>query len=208
MNTQSIMLLGAGGHALSCIDVIEAEKNFEIEGLVAENLAVGSGRYGYSVIGVDADLPRLRKKTKYALVCIGQIASPTSRIRAFRLLRDLEYVLPKIIAPTAFVSPRASIGEGSIVMHGAIVNAGAEIGRNCIINSRALIEHGVKVGDHCHISTGSVLNGDTRVGFGSFVGSGSLLKEGVHVGDRCVIGLGVKVFAHVENDVTVSDRAT
>ena len=31
---KKLILIGAGGHALSCIDVIEAEKKFKIIGLV------------------------------------------------------------------------------------------------------------------------------------------------------------------------------
>ena len=32
--------------------------------------------------------------------------------------------MPSIISPLAYVSPKAKIGEGTIVMHGAIINKG------------------------------------------------------------------------------------
>lgn len=195
MNISGILLVGAGGHALSCIDVIEAEGGYRIEGLLGLPEEKGGERLGYLVVGSDEDLPLLAWPGRNALVCVGQIKSPEGRIRIFARLLELGFCLPTIVSPTAWVSPHADLGAGSIVMHGAIVNAGAHVGDNCIINTRAVIEHGARIGDHCHISTGALVNGGVEVGEGSFVGSGSSLKEGVLLGQRCLVGMGVTVFS-------------
>jgi sugar O-acyltransferase (sialic acid O-acetyltransferase NeuD family) len=202
MTQDSILLIGAGGHALACIDVIEAQGRFRIQGLLGSPAEKGGQRLGYAVLGSDEDLTALARPGIHALVCVGQIKTPEPRMWLFSRLRELGYGLPAIVAPTAWVSPHARIGAGSIVMQGAIVNAGAEVGENCIINSRALVEHGARVGDHCHVSTGALLNGDVEVGTGSFVGSGSQLKEGVRVGQRCIVGLGVTVFSNLADGMT------
>lgn len=197
MTPAGILLVGAGGHALACIDVIEAQGRFCIRGLLGSPAEKGGQRLGYPVLGSDEDLPALAQPGSHALVCVGQIKTPEPRMRLFARLRELGYTLPAIVAPTAWVSPHARIGAGSIVMHGAIVNAGAEVGENCIINTRALVEHGARVGDYCHVSTGALLNGDVEVGAGSFIGSGSQLKEGVRVGQRCIVGFGATVFSNL-----------
>lgn len=202
MTTETILLVGAGGHALACIDVIEAQGRFRIKGLLGLPEEKGGERLGYPVVGSNEDLPSLYRPGSSALVSVGQIKSPDTRMRLFTRLREQGYDLPVIIAPTAWVSPHARIGAGSIVMHGAIVNVGAEVGENCIINTRALVEHGVRVGDHCHISTGALLNGDVSVGAGSFIGSGSHVKEGVSVGDRCIVGQGASVFRSLADGST------
>lgn len=203
MTQECILLVGGGGHALACIDVIEAEGRFRIQGLVDTPPQKGSQRLGYPVLGCDDDLPNLANMGCHALVCVGQIKTPETRMRLFAMLREIGYPLPAIVASTAWVSPHAHIGAGTIVMHGAIVNAGAQVGENCIINTRALIEHGARVGDHCHVSTGALLNGDVHVGAGSFIGSGSQLKEGVRVGDRCIVGLGAIVFSHLADGASL-----
>jgi hypothetical protein len=41
MNKENIILIGAGGHALSCIDVIEQENKYSIHGLVGLKDEVG-----------------------------------------------------------------------------------------------------------------------------------------------------------------------
>ena len=144
---------------------------------------------GYRVIATDDDLPQLVKEYDYALVSLGQILSPDSRIRLYQQALKLGFQLPVIIAPTAYVSRHATLGSGTIVMHGSIVNAGVRVGDNCIINNRSLLEHDSMVGDHCHISTGAILNGGVTIGVGSFIGSGTVIKEGINIGQACVIGM-------------------
>lgn len=201
MSKPQILLIGAGGHANACIDVIEQQDRYRIAGLVGAPAELHARRLGYSVIATDADLPKLAAEFEYALVAVGQIRSPETRMRLYRQAVELGFQLPVIIAPTAYVSRHAMIGSGSIVMHGAIVNAQARVGVNCIVNTRALLEHDVMIGDHCHISTGAILNGNVSVGAGSFVGSGSILKEGVTLGTGCVIGMGLAV-RHSQADRT------
>lgn len=190
MSQPALILLGAGGHARACIDVIEQEGRYRIAGLLGAPAELGDVHCGYKVIGTDDALEQLRSQYQYAFVGIGQIRSPYIRIQVFKQLLGLGFELPAIVAPTAHVSLHAKVGQGSIVMHGAIVNAGASIGSNCIINSRAIVEHDVAVHDHCHVSTGAILNGNVVLGEESFVGSGSIVREGLVVARGSLLSMG------------------
>ena len=68
-----IILIGAGGHARACIDVIEQENRYEIAGLIEKDHSTTENNIGYLVIGVDNDLATLRSKYTYSLVTVGQI---------------------------------------------------------------------------------------------------------------------------------------
>ena len=193
MSKPSLILIGAGGHARACIDVIEYHGQFQIAGLVDTPDEMNREHLGYAVIATDNELPRLVKDYQYAVISVGQIQTPDHRIRLFQLAFTLGFQFPVIISPTSHVSHNATIGAGTIVMHGAIVNAGARVGCNCIINTRALIEHDAVVADHCHISTGATLNGEVNIGAGSFIGSGSVVKQGVTIGQRSLVGMGLAV---------------
>lgn len=197
-----IVLLGAGGHATSCIDVIESDGRFRIVGLVGTDKDLHQRVCGYEVIATDDDLQALSAEYRHALVTVGQVKSAESRRRLYAKARAAGFELPVIVSPHAHVSPHARIGEGSIVMYGAMLNADAQVGVNCIINSHALVEHGAQVGDHCHISTCVILNGDVRVGAGSFVGSGTLTRQGVSIGSGCVVGMGSVVRCDLPDGVT------
>ena len=195
-----IILIGAGGHARSCIDVIEQSGQFKIAGLVEKDKLHNKENLGYPIIGMDDDLHNLRQKYSHSLITVGQIKSPETRMRLYQLLKGMDYTLPVIISPRAYVSNRAKIGEGSIVMHDAIINASASIGKNCIINSKALIEHDVVIGDNCHISTGAIVNGEVAVGNESFIGSGVLTKQCISIGNNCIIGAGVILKSDIESN--------
>lgn len=193
-----ILLVGSGGHAKACIDVIEQDGRFSVAGLIGLAREVGGQVLGYPVLGTDEDLAKLREGCLHALVAAGQIKTPEIRIRLFALLQGCEFSMPSIVSPRAYVSQHAMLGAGTIVMHGAVVNAGASVGRNCIVNTQALVEHDAVVGDHCHIATAALINGAVRVGSGTFVGSGTSVRQGISIGERCVIGMGQRVLADCE----------
>lgn len=200
MSKPSLILIGAGGHAHSCIDVIEHLGVFKIAGLIGTEEELENECMGYRIIGTDNDLPELAKQYEHALITVGQIESARIRQSIYEQALALGFKFPAIISGTAHVARDALVGDGTIVMHGAIVNANARVGYNCIINTKALVEHDATVADHCHISTGAIINGDANVGSGSFVGSGSVIKQGITLGSRCVVGMGISVrHHHVEN---------
>lgn len=185
----NIILVGGGGHCISCIDVIEQEDKFQIAGIVDAN-KIGDQVLGYPVLGGDDDLPFLRKTYEYALVTIGQIRTPITRMKLYEQLTLLGFNLPSIISPRAYISRRSVIGDGSIIMHDALINAQAKIGSNCIINTKALIEHDSKIGSHCHISTGAIINGGVTVGHGTFVGSNAVVRESVQINENFFVRSG------------------
>ncbi|MDH6525569.1 acetyltransferase [Polynucleobacter sphagniphilus] len=201
MNTKGIILIGASGHARSCIEVIESVGQYQILGAVgsSQEEAQIESLGGHAVIGIDTDLPLFVKKYQYAFVSVGQIKTPEIRKRLFNQLVELKFEIPSIFSPFSIVSKKSLVKNGTITMHHSIINAGAQVGMNCIINSRALIEHDVIVHDHCHISTGAILNGGVEVGEGTFIGSGVLIKQGVKIGRNCIVEMGAKVFEDLQD---------
>jgi sugar O-acyltransferase (sialic acid O-acetyltransferase NeuD family) len=192
MNKSEIILIGAGGHAASCIDVIEQQDKFQIAGLIGKKEELGRRVCGYNVFGIDDDLPELIKQYKSAHISIGQIDTNKRNIIYSQVL-ELGFTMPTIISPNSYVSKHADIGNGNIIMHGVIINAGVKIGDNCIINSKALIEHDVQIQDGCHISTNSVLNGNVKIGTGAFIGSSVCIKNNISIGKYSIIGMGLSV---------------
>jgi hypothetical protein len=112
MNQPAILLVGAGGHARACIDVIEKEGRYVIAGLVGMPDEVGGAVLGYPILGGDAELPALRERCHNALITLGQIQSPEPRIRLFSLLERLGYTLPAVVSPRAHVSRPRQPGAG------------------------------------------------------------------------------------------------
>jgi len=208
MSKPSLILIGAGGHARACIDVVEEEGIYKIAGLIGLAHEVGSKHLGYEVIAIDSEIPALAEQYQFALVTLGQIDTAEHRIRLYMEAQKAGFIIPTVIAPTAYVSSRTTIGTGTTVMHGAIINAGAQVGKNCIVNSNSLIEHDAHIKDHCHISTVAILNGNASIGAGAFIGSRAVIKEGVSIGENSLVGMGLTVRHNIANNEKYLGRNT
>ncbi len=190
LHMNKIILIGGGSHCKSVIDVIEKEAQFEIAGIVDKSELLDSKVLGYPVIGNDFDLEDLSKKYEFALITVGQIKSPSLRIKLYDLAVKAKFKLPSIISSNAYVSKHSKIGNGTVIMHNAIVNANTSIGFNCIINSKALIEHDCLISNHCHISTNATINGGVEIGSNCFIGSNVTTKNNIKIVENSFIKAG------------------
>ncbi len=174
---KKLILIGGGGHAKSCIDVIEQEGKFSIVGILDKEERVGEKVLGYEIIGTDDDIKEYVELGWYFLITVGQVTSAQLRMKLFKKLKDAGAKIATVVSPRAYLSKHAKVGEGTVVMHDALINAGAEVAESCIINTKALIEHDAHIESFCHISTAAVINGGVRVSEGTFFGSNAVSKE-------------------------------
>jgi len=177
----NLYLVGAGGHCHSCIDVVEQEKKYAIQGLFDLPARVGEKVLNYPILGTDDDFAKYVSPQNYFLITLGQVKSAEARIRVYEKLKNLNAQFAVVVSPRAYVSKHSHLGAGTIVLHGGLVNAGSRVGVNCILNSQALIEHDAIIEDHCHISTGAIVNGGCQVGAQSFVGSQATLRHSLKI---------------------------
>ena len=91
------------------------------------------------------------------------------------------------IHASAVVSPKAKIGEGSVICAGAVIVADAVIGKHCIVNTCASVDHDCVLQDFVHIAPGAHLCGGVQVGEGGFVGTGVCLAPGYRVPEWTII---------------------
>lgn len=203
---QPLVLIGGGGHCKACIDVIEQEEKYDILGIIDKTEKKTSRLLGYPYLGTDEGIPSLCDRNSFFFITLGQIKSSKRRRGLFETVRRYGGQFPSILSPFAYCSPRAVIGEGTVLLHRAVVNSGAEIGENCIINTGSIIEHDVVIGSHNHVSTGAILNGGVTVGENSFIGSRAMVREGVKIGDNVIIGAGACVFNNVPSGTIVKSE--
>ena len=165
MIKKPIILIGAGGHAESCIDLINEQKEFKLKEIIGTKKELNKILLNkFKVKFDDSHLRILSKRYKYALIGIGQIHSSKIRKQTFAKLKSLKFTLPTLCSKHSIISKYCSIGEGTIVMHRAIISANVKIGKNCIINSNALIEHGCLIEDNVHIATSATINSGVTIG--------------------------------------------
>jgi sugar O-acyltransferase (sialic acid O-acetyltransferase NeuD family) len=196
---KKIILIGAGGHAKSCIDIIENLKLYKIVGLIDNQKKIGEKLLNYKVIGNDKDLSKICNQFKNlnCHISLGSILDQGQREKLFLIGKKLGLKFPVLKSKKSYVSKYCNIGEGTIVMHDVVLNANVMIGKNCILNTKSLIEHDAIINDHSQISTGVIINSAVVVGKKCFIGSNTVIKQTVKIKSNSFINMGNKVFRDV-----------
>lgn len=191
--TTSLVILGAGGHALSVADLVP-------DGMRRDVHFVSPAQVD-PTFRVDADA--IAWATAHcATVALGM---GDLEVRAKILERHASLAdSPGLIAPTASVSNGVSPLGGGTIHHHAHVGPDSTLGLGVIINTGAIVEHGASVGHCSHIAPGARVLGDAHIGDQCLVGGGAVVTPGVTVASGCTIGAGAVVIADLEPNTTVA----
>lgn len=194
--TKTIQILGAGGHAKVVVDAWTA--NGGHVQIVADDDPLRLHFLGMRVARQDALHPMLP-----VVVTIGD-----NRTRLSLAGRLANASFATVVHPSAFVSITSTIGQGSVVLAGAIINPHVVIGTHSIINTGAVIEHDCILEDGVHVAPGAVLCGGVSVGLGTLIGAGAVIIPGKKIGTHCIIGAGAVVLHDLpDNAVAVGNPA-
>lgn len=194
--TKEMLVIGAGGH---CRVVVETAQllGHEIKGIIDLDFSGQNEEIlGVSVIG---GWDQLEKEDSHDIVCALAIGDGETRKRTYEKLESLGIECRTLVHPEAWVSPSASLGNGTWVGPKALIHSEAVLGHGAIINSVAIIEHECQVGAFSHIAPGAKLGGRVRIGELTLVGTGAILLPKIVVGDSVSIGAGSIVTREVES---------
>jgi len=189
----SIFVYGAGGHGKVIVDTIRnAQVRCVVMHVIDDDVRLhGRQLLGFPIRGADAiGLER-------GLIAIG------NNVSRLRIASRYPGRLATLVHRTATLGQDVPLGEGSVLMAGAIVNVGSTIGANVIINTAATVDHDCVIGDGVHLAPGCHLCGDVQVGEGSLLGVGTLVVPGVRIGKHAFIHAGQTVTRDVSDGETV-----
>ena len=86
-------------------------------------------------------------------------------------------VAQPLIDPTAEVSSKATVGEGTRIWHHAQVREGAQIGQNCTLGKGVYVDFDVTIGDNVKIQNGCFVYHGVTLEDGVFLGPGVILTN-------------------------------
>ena len=170
-----LLLVGAGGFGRV---VLEHTRQLYACAFVDDGKATEVD--GIPIIGKIADLSALYSEYKLLLVTIGNNAL---REKVYREASTIGYDFPNIIHPSAYISPRAHIGKGNVVLNNAVIQNNATMGNGCILNPGVELHHDSTIGNNVLIYTNSVVRSLTKVGDRVWIGSTATIATGVTVPD-------------------------
>lgn len=191
---KSVVIIGASGHGKVIADIIQKSGDV-VRGFLDDAANLPENVAGIPVLGGTADY---EKYTDCSFVIAIGNAAIRRRI-AERLQGQVAWYTA--VHPAATVAGLGvEIGEGTVVMAGAVINPCAQIGCHCIINTCAVIEHDNRLEDYVHVSPGAVLAGTVSVGENTHIGAGACVKNNLSIAANCTVGVG----AVVVKDITES----
>lgn len=194
-----LAILGASGHGKVVADIALESDWPEVvffDDAWPGKIACGEWR----VVGDSAALMTAFGSYQGVIVAIGNCSHRATKHAA---LRDLRAPLTSIVHPRAWVSSRAELGVGSVLMAQAVVNIGARIGEACIVNTGATVDHDCELGFAVHVAPGAHLSGNVTVGDRAWIGVGACVRQGTRIGAGATVGAGAVVIGEVPDAAVV-----
>jgi len=205
-----VLVIGAGGHGQVVADLLRAATRagdpLEFAGYLDDRIEQNDDpspsprelRAGGPVLGPISALWTIPHDG--VVVAIGD---NDARARIAERLRAAGERLAIARHPTAILSDRVCIGDGTMVCAGVIVCVGTSLGRGVILNTGCTVDHDSRIGDYAHVAPGVRIGGDVSIGERAFIGIGAVILPRVTIGRGAIVGAGAVVTRDVPPAVTV-----
>ncbi len=106
-----------------------------------------------------------------------------------------------VVHPTAHVSSKSRLGDGTIVGPRAVVGSHSTLGRHVLVSAGGLVGHHTELGDFVTVLIGAAIAGSCRIGSRAYIGMGARVIDHRSVGSRSVVGAGAVVIQDVPDEV-------
>lgn len=147
---KKLIILGAGGYGQTIADVAE-QLGYETA-FLDDNSSLAKGACGEFMRFMDADV-----------LFYPAFGNNERRVEWFGKLAEAGCKAPTLIHPTAYVSAKAIIETGTVILPGAIVNTGCVVRQGCIINCGAIVDHGCALEEGVHVCLGAVVKAENHL---------------------------------------------
>jgi sugar O-acyltransferase (sialic acid O-acetyltransferase NeuD family) len=199
---KNVLIIGASGHGSVILDSIERSGEYNVIGFIDSFKPKGQRINGYEILGNEANLPSLIEKFNIfgGIVAIGDNWTRKNVVdRITHIFPDFEFIT--VIHPLAIVGKDVTIGQGTVLMPGAVVNANSVVGNHCIINTNSSLGHDGRMENYTSLASGVTVGGNCHVGWFSAISLGAKVIENITIMDHTIIGAGSLVLGDIPGNV-------
>lgn len=195
---EEVLIIGAGGHARSVMDIILQQDDYHIFGCIDAiypQKRVVPRMEDIPIVGNDSMINQFfNQGINKAFVALGD---NDLRTKISKQLIDIGFELINVISNKAIISPRAHLECGICVLPGAVINVNTQVGDFSIINTNCSIDHDCVIGRGCHIAPGVAISGYVTIGDGTQIGTGASVIDKMKIGAYSFIGGGAVVVSNI-----------
>ena len=168
---RNLLILGAGGHGHAVAETARVMRDSEGNPVYDKIDFLDDLKPG--AVGKLNDLPLFKKEYEDVFPAVGQ---SEKRMELYARAKRFGFTVPVLIHPTAYMSPSATIGEGTVLLPNAVVHTGAVIGRGCILSIGSLVDHDCVLEDGVHLDCGAIIKG-SRIPEGERIPCGKIIEK-------------------------------
>ena len=163
---KKLIILGSGGYGRTVYDIAEQQ--------------------GYSISVLDdADeehpLASFIQYIDDTMEFIPAFGNNAFRLQWMKKIEEAGGNLATLIHSTAYVSPKAQISDGCVILPGAIINTGSCVGKGCIVNLGATVDHDVIIEDGAHLCVQCIVKGENRISRCEKIEAGEIIERATRV---------------------------
>ena len=149
-----LVIIGAGGYGQTVCDVAEQSGKYE------EIVFLDDNKIAENVVGKCADFEKFIAEDTEIYPAFG---NNEARISFIEKLEEKGANIPIIIHKTAYISPKATVAEGTVVLPFAVINTDCHVKEGCIINCNCVIDHGCVIERGVHVCLGALVKAENRI---------------------------------------------
>lgn len=168
---RKLLILGAGGYGRTVADLARQL------GIYDKIAFLDDQKTGAEILGTCEEYPMFSGEDTEVYPAFGN-----NEIRAKWLerLNWEDIPVPTLIHPSAYVSPTAQLGAGTVVLPKAVVNTGCVVKEGCILNIGVLVDHDCVIGEGTHLCPGVIVKAENRIPAGTRLESGTVVLNGTY----------------------------
>jgi acetyltransferase EpsM len=206
LSARDLIVIGGGEHARVVIEAAQSMSDaFRVVGFCDPRPMPDTvARLGLPWLGGDEACLGQHAATAWFVLGVGTVGVSGMRAEIAARFAAAGARFATVFHRTAWISPTASVGSGTVAVAGVSVNTGARVGAHVIINTGAIVEHDVVLGDACQVGPGAVIGGGVSVGAGAFLGLGCRIRDHITIGPGATVGMGAVAVADVPAHSTVT----
>ena len=186
-----LYIVGAGGMGREALELCRA-LGHEVAGFVVEDRLIAARDVaGRPVLAWSAVAPGARGARFVAAI---------GAVERRDIIAQIEHAggtFETLVHPSVALAPSVTLGEGCIVMPGAVLTVDIAVGAHTIVNVGCTISHDARLGRLVTLSPGVHVAGRVTLEDEVFAGIGAAFADRVRVGRGAVIGAGAVVIGDI-----------
>lgn len=191
---KKIVLAGNAVTAEILYSYLQRDNRYEVMGLTVDDDFLEQGSLnGCRTVGLSEVKEKFSPDTHRVIMAVGYSDLNRTRENMFKRLKTLGYGIEAYVHPDARVYTDQLIGEGSVVLPGAVIEPHAWLGTNCMVWSNVTLAHHSFVDNNCWVAAGAVISGQAKVLRNTFLGVGCTVVNAITVEEFNIIGAGALI---------------